>query len=80
MNRNKQPSAHIQEGSAFCDITSVVPAPCCTILESISNLLSLHVILNETSSEESLFDKMISPNRKGDLHFAFLGSNVSTFT
>jgi PAS domain S-box-containing protein len=37
MNRNKQPSAHIQEGSAFCDITSVVPAPCCTILESISD-------------------------------------------
>ncbi len=37
MNRNKQPSAYIQKGFAFCDITSVVPTPCCTILESISD-------------------------------------------
>lgn len=37
MNRNKQSTGRSEKGPAFCDITSVVPTPCCTILESISD-------------------------------------------
>ena len=37
MNKNSQPAATSKTHPFFCDITSVVPAPCCTILESISD-------------------------------------------
>jgi PAS domain S-box-containing protein len=37
MKKNSQITAKPQNDTLFCDIASVVPTPCCTILESISD-------------------------------------------
>jgi len=37
MNKDVRTSSRPQEGPGFCDITSAVRSPCCTILESISD-------------------------------------------
>ncbi|MFP4285431.1 MAG: PAS domain-containing protein, partial [Desulfovermiculus sp.] len=37
MKKNNRNATRPENGTFFCDIASVVPTPCCTILESISD-------------------------------------------